>query len=109
MGVDLMTVSMVLCFVWLIWWTARDLDTASRVARQAEAATQRHADETRDLYENAPCDYHSLSASGPETSTVERGDIALAPAGVPHALRNPGPDRLVVLVVFSPPPGGLKA
>jgi quercetin dioxygenase-like cupin family protein len=46
---------------------------------------------------------------GPETSTVARGDLALAPAGVPHALRNPGPDRLVVLVVFSPPPGGLKA
>ena len=63
-GVDLMTVSMVLCFVWLIWWTARGLDTASRLARQAEAATQRHADETRDLYENAPCGYHSLSATG---------------------------------------------
>lgn len=32
------------------------------------------------------------------------GDVALAPAGVEHALSNPGPGRLVVLVVFAPPP-----
>jgi mannose-6-phosphate isomerase-like protein (cupin superfamily) len=30
--------------------------------------------------------------------------MALAAAGVEHALRNPGPGRMVVLVVFSPPP-----
>ena len=42
-------------------------------------------------------------------SAVHAGDLALAPAGVPHSVRNPGPGRLVVLVVFSPPPGGNKS
>jgi quercetin dioxygenase-like cupin family protein len=46
---------------------------------------------------------------GDETGSVQPGDVALAAAGVPHALRNPGPERLIVLVVFSPPPGGSKA
>lgn len=41
---------------------------------------------------------------GEETSEVGPGDLALAPAGVSHALRNPGPGRLIVFVVFSPPP-----
>lgn len=41
---------------------------------------------------------------GEEKATISAGDIVLAPAGVPHGLRNPGPDRLVVLVVFAPPP-----
>ena len=41
---------------------------------------------------------------GEETSTVDVGDVALAQANVVHSLRNPGPDRLVVLVVMAPPP-----
>ncbi len=41
---------------------------------------------------------------GDETSPVTAGDVVLAPAGVPHGLRNSGPNRFVVLVVFSPPP-----
>jgi mannose-6-phosphate isomerase-like protein (cupin superfamily) len=41
---------------------------------------------------------------GEERSAVAAGDAALAPAGVSHSLKNPGPGRLVVLVVFSPPP-----
>lgn len=41
---------------------------------------------------------------GDETSEVGPGGLVLAPAGVSHALRNPGPHRLIVLVVFSPPP-----
>jgi len=40
-----------------------------------------------------------------EQSTVEPGDVILAPAGVMHSMSNPGPERLVVLVVFAPPPG----
>jgi quercetin dioxygenase-like cupin family protein len=41
---------------------------------------------------------------GEETSGVSAGDVALAPADIVHSLRNPGPDRLVVLVVMAPPP-----
>jgi quercetin dioxygenase-like cupin family protein len=41
---------------------------------------------------------------GPERARVRVGDVILAPAGVPHALANPGPERLTALVVFSPPP-----
>ena len=41
---------------------------------------------------------------GEETETVSRGDVALAKADVVHSLRNPGPARLVVLVVMAPPP-----
>lgn len=41
---------------------------------------------------------------GEEHSLLAPGDLALAPAGVEHALGNPGPGRLVVLVILSPPP-----
>ncbi|MCL4784998.1 MAG: cupin domain-containing protein, partial [Bryobacterales bacterium] len=34
----------------------------------------------------------------------QAGDLALAPAGVEHSLRNDGPEKLVVLVIFAPPP-----
>ncbi len=42
---------------------------------------------------------------GDRTSTVATGDVALAAADIVHSLRNPGPERLVVLVVMGPPPG----
>lgn len=42
---------------------------------------------------------------GEETSTVAQGDVGLAAAGVIHSLENPGPGRLVALVVMGPPPG----
>ena len=42
---------------------------------------------------------------GDETRDLGPGDIALAPAGVMHSVVNPGPERLVTLVVMSPPPG----
>ncbi|MCC6389962.1 MAG: cupin domain-containing protein [Bryobacterales bacterium] len=41
---------------------------------------------------------------GEETAVVSAGDVILAPAGVPHSMRNPGPRRLTVLIVFAPPP-----
>ncbi len=41
---------------------------------------------------------------GDENDRVGPGDVALAPSGVEHSLRNPGPDRLVVMVVMGPPP-----
>ena len=45
-----------------------------------------------------------VATVGEETSDVNPGDVILAPAGVLHSMRNPGPDRLTVLIVFSPPP-----
>ena len=41
---------------------------------------------------------------GDESERVGAGDMALAPSGVEHSLGNPGPDRLVVMVVMGPPP-----
>jgi len=41
---------------------------------------------------------------GDETTDVEAGDAAMAPAGVVHAMRNPGPQRLVTMIVMGPPP-----
>ena len=43
---------------------------------------------------------------GGQTEILRVGDVAFAPAGVPHSIRNPGPDRLVVLAVMAPPPAG---
>ncbi len=33
------------------------------------------------------------------------GELVPAPAGVPHAVRNDGPEPLVLLTVIAPPPG----
>lgn len=33
------------------------------------------------------------------------GELTVAPAGVPHGIRNDGPDRLLLLAVLSPGPG----
>jgi len=41
---------------------------------------------------------------GEERQRLVAGDAAFAAAGVPHAIRNPGPERLVVLAVLAPPP-----
>ena len=39
-----------------------------------------------------------------ETSHIKPGDLVLAKDGVPHALANPGPARLVVMTIMAPPP-----
>lgn len=41
---------------------------------------------------------------GDETESLSAGDLAFAPAGVIHSIRNPGPDRLVVMAILAPPP-----
>lgn len=53
--------------------------------------------------------YYVLSGSGEatvgdETHAVSEGDLVLAPAGVPHGLKNTGLIPMTVLVVFAPPP-----
>lgn len=41
---------------------------------------------------------------GDQEETLEPGGVAFAADGVPHAIRNPGPERLVVMAVLAPPP-----
>ena len=41
---------------------------------------------------------------GEECAQVSAGDVVLARAGVVHAMRNNSHARLVVMVVFGPPP-----
>jgi len=64
LGVDLMVVTMVTLFVAVIWWNARLLEITDDRARRARFHLRDYADEVRDLYERAPCGYHSLDADG---------------------------------------------
>jgi quercetin dioxygenase-like cupin family protein len=41
---------------------------------------------------------------GDQTERLSAGDAAFAPSGVQHSIRNPGPERLVVMVVLALPP-----
>jgi len=41
---------------------------------------------------------------GPEERDVRAGDLVCAPGGEEHAVRNPGPGRLTLLVVMAPKP-----
>jgi quercetin dioxygenase-like cupin family protein len=36
---------------------------------------------------------------------MRTGDLLVAPDGVPHGVRNPGPGRLLVLAILAPAPG----
>jgi mannose-6-phosphate isomerase-like protein (cupin superfamily) len=47
---------------------------------------------------------HQINRLGEETEHLVSGDAAFAPSGLIHSIRNPGPDRLVVMVVLAPPP-----
>lgn len=35
---------------------------------------------------------------------IRAGDLAVAPAGVPHGVRNPGPGRLLLVAILAPAP-----
>lgn len=41
---------------------------------------------------------------GEQSEHLSAGDAAFAPSGVVHSIRNPGPERLVVMAVLAPPP-----
>ena len=41
---------------------------------------------------------------GQESERLSAGDAAFAPSGVIHSIRNPGPERLVVMAILAPPP-----
>jgi quercetin dioxygenase-like cupin family protein len=40
---------------------------------------------------------------GQERALIGPGDLVLYPAGVEHEMRNPGPERLLVMTVLAPP------
>jgi quercetin dioxygenase-like cupin family protein len=44
------------------------------------------------------------SRVGTDVRDVGAGDLVCAPAGEEHGVRNPGPDRLVLLVMMAPKP-----
>jgi quercetin dioxygenase-like cupin family protein len=41
---------------------------------------------------------------GERTETLPPGGVAFAADNVPHSVKNPGPGRLVVMAILSPPP-----
>jgi quercetin dioxygenase-like cupin family protein len=54
--------------------------------------------------------YYVLSGAGrirvgAEERPVGPGDLVCAPAGEEHGVENPGPERLVLLVMMAPKPG----
>ena len=54
--------------------------------------------------------YHVLEGDGVflldgRELAMTRGDLLVAPEGVPHGVRNTGPGRLLVLAVLAPAPG----
>ena len=46
---------------------------------------------------------------GDQTEHLDAGDVAFAASGVMHSIRNPGPERLVVMAILAPPPHLPKA
>jgi quercetin dioxygenase-like cupin family protein len=53
--------------------------------------------------------YHVLDGEGfflldGRELPTRAGDLLVAPAGVPHGVRNPGPGRLLVMAVLAPAP-----
>jgi mannose-6-phosphate isomerase-like protein (cupin superfamily) len=40
---------------------------------------------------------------------MKAGDVLTAPAGAAHGIRNPGPERLLVLAILAPAPGERSA
>jgi quercetin dioxygenase-like cupin family protein len=53
--------------------------------------------------------YHVIEGAGVfllegEELPMRAGDLLVAPEGVPHGVRNPGPGRLLVLAILGPAP-----
>lgn len=63
-GVSLMVVSITVLFFLLVWISGVQLNRLDTARGEAEAALQQSASEIRDLYDSAPCGYHSLGPDG---------------------------------------------
>ena len=66
-----------------------------------EQAAHRHATGDKLYY---VLEGHGRIRVGTDDRHVGPGTLVCAPAGEEHAVRNPGPDRLVLLVVMAPKP-----
>jgi mannose-6-phosphate isomerase-like protein (cupin superfamily) len=51
---------------------------------------------------------HGVVQIDEQSEFLTAGDVAFAPAGAVHSIRNPGPERLVVMAVLSPPPSSVR-
>lgn len=63
-GVLLMAVMTILLVSGLVWGTAWAIERADRKRQAAENEVQHRSDRIRDLYDHAPCGYHSLDENG---------------------------------------------
>ena len=61
-----------------------------------------HADQDKFYYVLAGAGFFTV---GDETQTCAAGTLVLAPAGVPHGVRNEGNELLTFLTVIAPFPG----
>src|SRR5262245_64874497 len=68
--------------------------------------------QAHELHAHAGVDklYHVLEGQGQfllegRELDMRAGEMLVAPAGVPHGIRNTGAERLLVLAVMAPPPG----
>jgi mannose-6-phosphate isomerase-like protein (cupin superfamily) len=66
-------------------------------------------EQTAHAHEEADKVYYVLQGNAhiriaQETRELGPGGVALAPAGAEHGVRNPGPERLTVLVFMAPKP-----
>ena len=66
-----------------------------------EQAAHAHAGSDKVYY---VIDGSGIFRIGDEERQVEAGCAVLAPAGASHAVRNPGPERLTLLVFMAPKP-----
>ena len=64
LGVALLMVATMLIFGGMIWFNARWLYSVDVNRQKAEAELRQSADAISDLYNNAPCGYHSLGSDG---------------------------------------------
>jgi len=63
-GTALFAASTIVLLAGLIYWSAQRLNEAHRQREIVHAALQQVADEFQDLYDHAPCGYHSLDPDG---------------------------------------------
>lgn len=66
-----------------------------------EQAPHAHADQDKIYY---VVEGRATAVVGGQEVALEPGEAVVAPAGIPHGLRNGSDARLVALVVVSPPP-----
>jgi PAS domain S-box-containing protein len=62
-GLSLMVILFIVISIIVLWWNAHSLNILE-LERKTEKESFKRAEEEADLYNNAPCGYHSLDADG---------------------------------------------